>query len=160
MYSFGYSFRPPDITWETHRRNSTGFAVLILALFNYMTLLYIIIPLFIIYSLLIIYYWLIWKSIPAYTATISSPQTSISVIIAARNEEDNIGHLLEALQKQTYPAELFEVLVVDDHSTDRTADIVQRFLPLIFFRWKKIISILIRRKPLKRVLRPQQVKWL
>ena len=44
-----------------------------------MTLLYIIIPLFIIYSLLIIYYWLIWKSIPAYTATISSPQTSISV---------------------------------------------------------------------------------
>ena len=92
-----------------------------------MTLLYIIIPLFIIYSLLIIYYWLIWKSIPAYTATISSPQTSISVIIAARNEEDNIGHLLEALQKQTYPAELFEVLVVDDHSTDRTADIVQRF---------------------------------
>lgn len=92
-----------------------------------MILLYIVIPLFIIYSCLIIYYWQVWRSIPEYTSTISSPQTRLSVIIPARNEEDNIGRLLKALQEQTYPASLFEVIVVDDHSTDRTTGITQQF---------------------------------
>ena len=54
-------------------------------------------------------------------------KTKISVIVPARNEEENIGQLLQALQNQTYPKELFEVIVVDDHSTDKTANIVQQF---------------------------------
>jgi len=74
-----------------------------------------------------IYYWLGWKSIPDYAASISSPQTKISVIIPARNEEKNIGPLLQAIQEQTYPSSLFEVIVVDDHSSDATANIVQQF---------------------------------
>jgi cellulose synthase/poly-beta-1,6-N-acetylglucosamine synthase-like glycosyltransferase len=51
----------------------------------------------------------------------------ISVVIAARNEENNISHLLTALEGQTYPSEKFEVLVVNDHSTDKTADVVLLF---------------------------------
>jgi cellulose synthase/poly-beta-1,6-N-acetylglucosamine synthase-like glycosyltransferase len=51
----------------------------------------------------------------------------ISVVIAARNEEDHIGNLLSALNKQTYPSEKFEVLVVNDHSTDKTAEVVSAF---------------------------------
>jgi cellulose synthase/poly-beta-1,6-N-acetylglucosamine synthase-like glycosyltransferase len=51
----------------------------------------------------------------------------ISVVIAARNEEKNISLLLNALQGQTYPAENFEVLVVNDHSSDRTSEVVQLF---------------------------------
>ena len=47
--------------------------------------------------------------------------STISVIIPARNEEENIGNLLQALQQQTYPKELFEIIVVDDHSTDKTS---------------------------------------
>ncbi|MBL7749135.1 MAG: glycosyltransferase [Chitinophagaceae bacterium] len=92
-----------------------------------MTLLYIAISLFIVYSLLIIYYWLIWRSIPAYKPTAALNKTTISVIIPARNEEENIGSLLGALQKQTYPAQLFEVIVADDHSSDSTASIVRQF---------------------------------
>ncbi len=53
--------------------------------------------------------------------------TKVSVIIPARNEEENIPVLLEALQQQSYPANLFEVIVVDDFSTDRTADVVRYF---------------------------------
>jgi chlorobactene glucosyltransferase len=42
----------------------------------------------------------------------------ISVIIPARNEERNIRRCVQALFRQTYPN--FEILVVDDRSTDRT----------------------------------------
>ncbi len=92
-----------------------------------MILLYIIIALFIIYSLLIIYYWQSWNAIPEFNTPDYNPATTISVIIPARNEEENIGQLLQALQNQTYPADLFEVIVIDDHSSDKTAAIVQQF---------------------------------
>jgi poly-beta-1,6-N-acetyl-D-glucosamine synthase len=92
-----------------------------------MILFWIIIPLFILYSILIIYYWLSWRSIPVFIPSQNLPQTKISVIIPARNEESNIGFSLTALQQQTYPKELFEVIVIDDHSEDRTAEIVKQF---------------------------------
>lgn len=92
-----------------------------------MILLYIIIAIFFLYSWLIIYYWLAWKSIPDFATSTSLPQTKISIIIPARNEEENIGSLLQALQEQTYPSALFEIIVVDDHSTDATAGVVQQY---------------------------------
>ena len=92
-----------------------------------MILLCIFILLFALYSLLIIYYWLAWKSIPDFIPTTTSPTLKISVIIPARNEEENISQLLTALQLQTYPAALVEVIVVDDHSTDNTSAIVQQY---------------------------------
>lgn len=90
-----------------------------------MLLLYITLGLFVLYSLLIIYYWLAWRSVPGFIPSASS-SVKISVIIPARNEEKNIGQLLTALQHQTYPGELFEIIVVDDHSTDQTASLVRK----------------------------------
>ena len=46
----------------------------------------------------------------------------ISVMIPARDEEANIRNCLESLQKQDYPN--YEILVLDDNSIDRTAEIV------------------------------------
>ena len=43
-----------------------------------------------------------------------------SVVVAARNESHNIGPCLKALLAQQYPADHFEIIVVDDHSTDDT----------------------------------------
>src|SRR4030042_634333 len=48
----------------------------------------------------------------------------VSVLVPARNEEENIEACLQSLQKQDYPN--FEVLVLDDNSRDRTAEIVSR----------------------------------
>ncbi|MEE9491547.1 MAG: glycosyltransferase [Dehalococcoidia bacterium] len=48
----------------------------------------------------------------------------ISVLIPARNEEANIGTCLESLRRQDYPN--VEILVLDDASTDGTADIVAK----------------------------------
>lgn len=92
-----------------------------------MILLIIVIVLFTLYSVLIIYYWLGWIKIPEFSVPNKYPQTKISIIIPARNEEENIGTLLMALQNQTYPKEFFEIIVVDDHSTDNTANIVKGY---------------------------------
>lgn len=48
----------------------------------------------------------------------------VSVLIPARNEEQNIKHLLQSLKKQDYPN--LEILVYDDLSEDRTAEIVKK----------------------------------
>lgn len=57
----------------------------------------------------------------------SSLQPPISVVIAARNEESNIGKCLQSMIRQNYPSEHFEIIVVDDRSTDGTAAIVTNF---------------------------------
>lgn len=50
---------------------------------------------------------------------------SVSVLIAARNEADNIGRRIDNLIAQDYPAALIEIIVVSDGSTDLTGDIVR-----------------------------------
>ena len=52
----------------------------------------------------------------------------VSVIIAARNEENTIGHLLADLTEQTYSKEHYEVIVVNDHSEDETAKVIQAYV--------------------------------
>jgi cellulose synthase/poly-beta-1,6-N-acetylglucosamine synthase-like glycosyltransferase len=52
------------------------------------------------------------------------PSTFISVIIPARNEGANIGACIESVLAQKYPLGLYEIIVVDDHSDDDTASVV------------------------------------
>ena len=92
-----------------------------------MIFLLIFVILFIGYSILIFYYWLGWRTIPYFNIDQPGQPVSVSVIIPARNEENNIGALLQSLQRQDYPKQFFEVIVVDDHSSDSTAEIVSRF---------------------------------
>src|SRR5687768_7184430 len=54
------------------------------------------------------------------------PHTRISVIIPVRNEEKNILKILDCINKQTYPADHFEIIVVNDHSFDRTAEVISQ----------------------------------
>lgn len=49
----------------------------------------------------------------------------ITVIVPVRNEAENIGFLLNDLDQQHFPHEQFEVLIMNDNSTDRTAAIVE-----------------------------------
>jgi len=52
----------------------------------------------------------------------------VSVIIAARNEEKNIGNCLRAIATQKFLSEFFEIIVVDDHSTDNTVNEINRVI--------------------------------
>jgi glycosyltransferase involved in cell wall biosynthesis len=49
----------------------------------------------------------------------------ISVVVPVRNEEEHLGDCLQALQRQTLPAERYEIIVVDDGSKDGSAGIAE-----------------------------------
>ena len=53
---------------------------------------------------------------------------SVTVIVAARNEETNISRCLESLGKLEYPEGKLEVIIVNDRSTDKTGEIVNEFI--------------------------------
>src|ERR1041384_5139232 len=51
----------------------------------------------------------------------------VSVIVPVWNDAERLGHCLHALEKQTYPAESYEVIVVDNGSTDSVACLVAAY---------------------------------
>ncbi len=50
----------------------------------------------------------------------------VAVLIAMRNEEAFIGNCLQSLTWQDYPKHLFDVYILDDRSTDRSAEIAEK----------------------------------
>ncbi|MEM8528004.1 MAG: glycosyltransferase [Bacteroidota bacterium] len=68
-----------------------------------------------------------WKELSAWNLPPDfEAKTSISVLIPARNEAENIVACLNSILQQSYPNSIWEVIVLDDHSTDETADLVKQ----------------------------------
>ena len=65
--------------------------------------------------------------------------TFVSVVVAARNEEQNILHLIESLAQQDYPIDKLEIIIIDDHSTDNTYAVVEE--KKAFIKNLKIIKL-------------------
>jgi|TARA_B100000035_G_scaffold314502_1_gene330974 cellulose synthase/poly-beta-1,6-N-acetylglucosamine synthase-like glycosyltransferase len=61
----------------------------------------------------------------------SDQKPFVSIVIPAKNEMENIGRILSDLTKQTYPADSYEVVVIDDESSDDTVRIVNDFIGYI-----------------------------
>ena len=94
---------------------------IILTIFLLLTLLYVV---------LILLYKIRWSNVPNYAIKVCSkePTSFISVIIPCRNEEDNISNLLDSIKEQSYPDSLFEVIVVDDFSSDNSKAIIESYV--------------------------------
>jgi cellulose synthase/poly-beta-1,6-N-acetylglucosamine synthase-like glycosyltransferase len=93
-----------------------------------MILFYIASGLLLLYGILFQYYKRWWKLLPAFdasTVTGRTPTTPISVIVPARNEEANIAACMHSICRQNYPAHLMQIIVVDDHSSDKTLEIAR-----------------------------------
>ena len=59
---------------------------------------------------------------------------TVSIIISARNEEKNISNLLTSLSQLSYPLDKLEIIIVNDRSNDKTAqmlNIAEKELPLL-----------------------------
>ena len=51
----------------------------------------------------------------------------VTVIIAVHNEEKYIGRCLRSILSQNFPRDLFQIVVVDDGSTDKTSYALELF---------------------------------
>jgi len=65
-----------------------------------------------------------WLKLPVFWHT-TQTNVKLSVVVPIKNEERNLARLLDALNLQKYPWELFEVIIVNDHSTDSGTSVVQ-----------------------------------
>jgi len=95
---------------------------------NMLTFLFILWLLALLYVVLMLLYARGWRL--QQTSVVPAgfvPRVAISVIIPARNEEQHIARCIESICANDYPADLVEIIVIDDHSTDRTFDIVVSF---------------------------------
>ena len=63
------------------------------------------------------------------TTVLTTPATlRVSVVIPCHNEEKHIGECFDSLLAQTLPDDQYELIVVDDGSTDHTVEIVQGYV--------------------------------
>ncbi len=74
--------------------------------------------------------WLItgWLKLPYFINDADNTYSKFSIIIPARNEMNNINYCLKSLLNQQYPKQNFEVIIVDDHSIDKSTNIVNKFI--------------------------------
>ena len=75
------------------------------------------------YLLLILSYWIGWAKNKATGVSHLTPK--VSIIIAMRNEQDRVIHLLSELKKQVYPIDKLEFILVNDHSIDSTLELLK-----------------------------------
>lgn len=87
---------------------------------------YLLISFACVYAILVLWMRNGWATIQAPTGLLPSTRT-VSVIIAARNEELNIRRTIESILNQNFPGELLELIIIDDHSDDNTSAIVKEY---------------------------------
>ena len=80
-----------------------------------------------VYLLVLLYLATGWAKLKRPQLKTSNFTTKVTVMIAARNEAERIHLTIEDILAQNYPKELTEIIIVDDHSTDRTAEIISSY---------------------------------
>lgn len=77
------------------------------------------------YLLLIIIFILGWFRIKS--PSVDAPtvySTFVTVLVPLKNEASNISRLVEEFRNQDYPKEYLEIMLIDDHSSDGSAEII------------------------------------
>lgn len=69
------------------------------------------------------------------------PKTKISILIPARNEAENIETCIQSIYNQNYPKSLFEIIILDDFSEDKTPEIVLHLINNKGFSNLKLIQL-------------------
>ncbi|MCX7748922.1 MAG: glycosyltransferase [Clostridia bacterium] len=62
------------------------------------------------------------------------PQKRFAIVISAHNEELVIEHILDSLHKQNYPKDMYDIFVIADNCSDKTAEIASRHGAIVFER--------------------------
>lgn len=68
---------------------------------------------------------------------VNQKKNKFAAIIAARNEENVIGNLVESLKMQNYPSDKLDIIVVADNCTDNTAEVAKKAGAIVYKRFNK-----------------------
>ena len=86
----------------------------------------ILIGAFILISLInLLYFFSFFSFATADTKSKLHPEVPVSVIICAKNEEENLRNFLPSILEQDYPD--FEIIVINDASADNTLEVIEQF---------------------------------
>jgi cellulose synthase/poly-beta-1,6-N-acetylglucosamine synthase-like glycosyltransferase len=69
-----------------------------------------------------------FDKITAFNLSDKVPKTAFSIIIPFRNEQNHLDTLLKSLMNLNYPKSLFEVILVDDDSEDKSQEVIKKVL--------------------------------
>ncbi|MBC8265850.1 MAG: glycosyltransferase [Flavobacteriales bacterium] len=76
------------------------------------------------YFFVFLLYRIAWNKLPKLKST--NDKDFVSVIVACRNERDNIANLIQQVKNQKLDKNRFEMIIVNDHSTDDTLQILEK----------------------------------
>ena len=69
-----------------------------------------------------------WAAMPEVEVPESfTPNIPVSIVVAVRNEEAHVSTLTQALVSQEYPDDLYEILMINDHSEDNSKELLRSF---------------------------------
>lgn len=84
-----------------------------------------------IYIFLLLLMLFFWFKNPVYKPNIPNNLASqdtkihVTVIISLRNEQNHVKHLINSLLTQTFPQQNLQIILIDDHSTDTTVELIK-----------------------------------
>jgi len=81
-------------------------------------MIYLLILVISVYVFLMIFFWMGFKKVQKANENSSIRKISFSIVVPFRNEAENLPNLLKSIEKLNYPSENFEVILIDDESTD------------------------------------------
>lgn len=79
------------------------------------------------YMIMIISLIIGWKRLVDASVSPTSVQVAVSIIVAFKNEQDNLVALIESIMDQIFPVDKFELILVDDHSADSGISIIREY---------------------------------
>ncbi len=101
---------------------------------------------------LVIYQWQL-----AFFETKKTKQVfKFSIVIPFKNEAKNLPRLINSLQKTDYPADAFEIIMIDDHSDDNSYKIVENQQNILLIKNKKSGK----KQALKTGIAKAQYEWI
>lgn len=96
--------------------------------FALLTLFWLLIFFSLLYILVIVTITIGWFRIKDFKENADAKFSNVSVIVALRNEEKYIEKLLNSLGKQDFPKDQLEIVLVNDHSEDKTVEIIRQYI--------------------------------
>ncbi|ANH59800.1 glycosyltransferase [Dokdonia donghaensis] len=89
-------------------------------------MIWVLLSIFLLYGIIILGFALKIKRAGTFSQTCDTATTTFTVIVPFRNEEAHLANLLESLARVNYPKDSWEIILVNDASTDNSLEVINK----------------------------------